>query len=95
MKIDVKHVAKLAKLELTEDELKRFESQLSSVLEYIENLQKVDTKDTEETSQTTGLENVSRDDIGKPSLEQKEALTNTKSQENGFFKVKAIFEDNE
>jgi len=57
---DVKHVAKLANLPLTDEEIKKFQEQLSSVVSYIDELQEVDTKDVEPTSQTTGLENVFR-----------------------------------
>lgn len=91
--IDVKHVAQLANLTLTDDELKKFETQLDETLAYIENLNEVDTKNVEPTNQVTGLENVTREDIAKPSLTQEEALSNTKSQHNGMFKVTAILED--
>lgn len=92
MKINITHVAKLANLELSEDEKKTFEPQLSSILKYIKKLQEVDTKDVEPTSQVTGLENVARNDETKPSQTQDEALTNAKDKHNGMFKVKAIFD---
>lgn len=92
MKIDVTHVAKLANLPLSDEEKKKFEKQLSSILEYVEQLDKVDTKNVEPTSQVTGLENVTREDIVKPSLSQEEALANTKQKHNGLFKVPAILE---
>jgi aspartyl-tRNA(Asn)/glutamyl-tRNA(Gln) amidotransferase subunit C len=92
MKIDVLHIAKLANLPLGKEEIKKYEEQLSSILEYIEKLKKVKTDDVSETSQVTNLENVTKDDITNPSLSQKEALSNTKSQQDGLFKVKAIFE---
>jgi aspartyl-tRNA(Asn)/glutamyl-tRNA(Gln) amidotransferase subunit C len=93
MKIDVKHVAKLANLPLAPSEKEKFEKQLSEILSYVEKLKEVDTKNVETTSQVTGLENVAREDETKPSLTQEEALSNTKSQHNGLFKVKAILED--
>ena len=93
MKIDVSHVAKLANLKLTPEEKEKFERQLSSILDYIEQLNKVDTKGVEPTSQVTGLENVTRRDEPSPSLSQEEVLKNTKSKHNGLFKVKAIFEE--
>ena len=92
MKIDIKHVAKLANLSLKDDELNKFDSQLSKILEYIETLEKVDTKDVKPTSQVTGLINVVGDDKGSPSLTQDEALINTDSKHNGLFKVKAILD---
>lgn len=92
MKINVKHVAKLANLSLNSEELKKFQTQLSSILDYISHLEKVDTTDVEPTSQVTGLENVTRQDQPTPSLSQEEVLQNTKNQHQGFFKVKAIFD---
>lgn len=92
MKIDVLHIAKLANLPLKKEEIKKYEKQLSSILEYIENLKKVKTEGTAETSQVTNLENVTRDDTTAPSLSQDEAISNTNNKQNGLFKVKAIFE---
>lgn len=92
MKIDVSHIAKLANLPLKKEDLKKYENQLSAVLEYIEKLKEVETKNIKETSQTTNLENVTRKDLATPSLSSDEALSNTKSKHNDLFKVKAIFE---
>ncbi len=58
----VKHIAKLAKLDLNEGEVKKFAGQLSSILEYIDILNEVDTEGTEPTSQVTGLTNVTEGD---------------------------------
>ncbi len=94
MKIDVKHVAKLANLTLTPEEESKFELQLSNILTYVEKLKEVDTKNVEQTAQVTGLENVKREDTNaQVSLSQEEALSGTKNKHNGFFKVKAIFEE--
>jgi aspartyl-tRNA(Asn)/glutamyl-tRNA(Gln) amidotransferase subunit C len=93
MKINVPHIAKLANLPLSSDEGKRFEKQLEETLDYVEELNQVDTKNVEPTSQVTGLENVAREDISKPSLTQDEALSNTTKSYNGFFKVNAILEN--
>lgn len=93
MKIDVKHVAKLANLTLKDTDAEKFEGQLSSILDYIKKLQEVDTSSVEETSQVTGLENVEREDKAQPSLTQEEVLSNTKDKQNGMFKVKAILEE--
>lgn len=93
MKIDIKKVAKLANLTLTDAEIRKFESQLSSILEYFEQLKKVDISNALPTSQTTGLENVTRDDEESPCLSQDEALSNAKSTHNELFKVKSIFDD--
>lgn len=87
----VKHVARLANLNLTSKELKKFQKQLSSILEYVNQLNKVDTKGVEPTSQVTGLENVIREDKITPSLTQKEVLSNAPETHKGFFKVRAVF----
>jgi len=92
MKIDVLHIAKLANLPLRKEEIQKYGEQLSAILEYIEKLKKVKTDTVSETSQVTGLENVTKDDSSTPSLTQAQALSNAKSQQNGLFKVKAIFE---
>ena len=89
---DVLHVAKLAKLDLTEEEIEKFTSQLSSVVDYFSDLSEVDTEGVEPTSQTTGLENVKREDATKSDevLTQDEALSGTEETYNGYFKVDAI-----
>ncbi len=92
MAINIFHIAKLANLSLNGEELKKFEAQLSSILDYIKKLNEVDTENIKETSQVTGLENVTREDETKPSLSQEEALSNTKNVQNGLFKVKAVFD---
>lgn len=93
MKIDINHVAKLAKLSLKKEEKIKLEKQLNETLEYVNQLSEIDTKNVDPTSQVTGLENVTREDEVKPSLSQEEALKNAKSTHNGFFKVKAILEE--
>lgn len=92
MKIDVNHIAKLANLPLTDSEKKKFEKQLGETLDYVKQLEEIDTKGVEPTSQVTGLENVTREDIPTPSLPQEAVLKNAKSTHNGFFKVKAILD---
>lgn len=91
-KADVLHVAKLAKLDLTDTEVDKYSKQLSSIVDYISELSEVDTKNTEPTSQTTGLENVFREDLVKPenTLTQDQAISGTDKTHNGYFKVHAI-----
>lgn len=89
---EVKHVAELANLSLTPKEFKKFQQQLSEVLDYVSQLSKVDTSGVEPTSQVTGLENVFREDQTKPSITQDEVLSETKNSHHGFFKVHKIFE---
>lgn len=93
MKLDVKHVAKLANLPLTNEEEKKLEKQLTETLEYIEMLQEVDTTKVQPTSHVTGLENITREDKSEPSLTQKQALSNAKKLHEGFFEVDAILDN--
>lgn len=62
-KQQIEHIAKLARLELTEEELERYGAQLSGVLDYIGQLNEVNTDGVEPTAQVTGLENIFRQDI--------------------------------
>lgn len=61
-KEQVEHIANLAKLKLTPEEVERFASQMTDILSYVEILGELDTKGVPETSQVTGLLNVSRED---------------------------------
>lgn len=62
----VRHVAKLARLKLSDEEVGKFSKQLSAVFEYMEELNEVDTEGVVPTAQTTGLENVTREDVVRP-----------------------------
>lgn len=91
-KKDVLHVASLAKLKLSEKEIKKFIPQLSNIIDFIGQLSEVDVKGVEPTSQTTGLENVEREDKINPdqSLSVDQALSGTDKTHNGYFVVDAI-----
>lgn len=93
VKIDIDHVAKLANLNLTDEEKKTFEPQLEEIVGYISKLEKVDTKNIEPVGHITGLENVTRKDEAKPSLSQGDALANAPRTHNGFFEIEAIFQE--
>lgn len=93
MNINVNHIAKLANINVTDEEIPKFEKQLSEVLHMVSKLDEVDTKNVEPTSQVTGLENVLREDIAQDSFSQDEALSNASAHHNGLFQVKGIFED--
>ncbi|HZJ18308.1 MAG TPA: Asp-tRNA(Asn)/Glu-tRNA(Gln) amidotransferase subunit GatC [Patescibacteria group bacterium] len=92
MKINIPQVAKLANLVIKKSEEELLEKQLSSILDYVEKLKKLDTSKTEETSQVTDLENITREDIAKPSLSSDDSISNAKSAYNGLFKVEGILE---
>lgn len=88
----VRHVAKLANLPLAEEEIVKFKSQLSETLKSAEELNQIGTAKFEITPQVTGLSNIMRPDETALSLTQDQALQNAGSKENGYFKVKAVFE---
>ena len=90
---EVRHVAELAKLRLTETEIEQYAGQLSAILEYAERLQEVDTSSVPPTPYILPLTNVMRDDVPEPSLTNAEALANAPDDEDGFFRVRAVFEE--
>jgi aspartyl-tRNA(Asn)/glutamyl-tRNA(Gln) amidotransferase subunit C len=90
---EVRHVAELAKLRLTEAEIEQFAGQLSAILEYAERLQEVDTSSVPPTPYILPLTNVMREDVPEPCLSNEEALANAPDQEDGFFRVRAVFEE--
>ncbi len=94
-KSDIKHVAKLSNLKISDEEVASFEKDLSNIVSYIENLKEVNTKGVEPTSQTTGLKNVKRKDQVDTSdcLSNKKALSGTDKSSNGYFIVPGIFEE--
>ena len=93
-KEEIQHIANLARLELTEEELEKYGSQLSDVLSYIDQLKEVDVTDTEPTAQVTGLENVLREDVIENWNEQEKqsALNEAPELEDGQYKVKRVLE---
>lgn len=91
---EIKHIAKLSGLTLKPEEIKKYEDQLSAVVDFVGQLNEVDTENIEPTSQTTGLENVLRvDDKSKPSLKKEEALSANDDIYNDYFKVKGVLEN--
>jgi aspartyl-tRNA(Asn)/glutamyl-tRNA(Gln) amidotransferase subunit C len=90
---EVRHVAELAKLALSDEEIALFTGQLSAILDYAELLQQVDTRDVPPTPYVLPLQNVMRDDEPRPSLPTDVALANAPDATNGFFRVRAVFEE--
>jgi aspartyl-tRNA(Asn)/glutamyl-tRNA(Gln) amidotransferase subunit C len=84
---DVLHVARLARLELTEDEVERFVGQLSAILEAVGKVDELDLSDVEPTSHPLDLANVWAEDEPRPSLTLEEALANAPDRDGGFFRV--------
>ena len=88
---EVRHVAELAKLRLSEAEIEQYTEQLSAVLEYAESLLDVDTSRVAPTPYVLPLTNVMRDDEVGECLSNQDALANAPDQADGFFRVHAIF----
>jgi aspartyl-tRNA(Asn)/glutamyl-tRNA(Gln) amidotransferase subunit C len=87
---DVEHVAHLARLGLTEEELGRLEGQLNHILDQYVVLTALDTEHIPPTAQTIELLNILRDDVVQPSLSVDEALANAPERSGGHFVVPAI-----
>ena len=87
---DVEHVAKLARLELTEDEKVKFSKQLGDILKYVEQMNKVDTTDIEPMSHAIPIVNVMREDKVVSEQTKEELMANAPSEEDGFFRVPKI-----
>lgn len=91
-KEEVVKIAQLARIELTEKEVEKFQKELSTILEYVEELKQVDVTGLEEVSQVTGLVNVQRDDkvvIIDEAMRQA-IFKNAPEMKDGYYKVKAI-----
>lgn len=88
----VKHIARLARIELTESEVELYSQQLSDVIDYnMSQLNKIDTTGVEPLDQTTGLTNVWRtEDLPQPSLSQELALSQAGQQQDGQFVVAKV-----
>ena len=89
---EVLHIARLARLGLTEEDVDKFGEQLSNILENFEILQQVDTKDVPPTAQSIALQNVMRDDEVTPSLPPEDILANAPRREGDCFRVRAVLE---
>ena len=88
---EVRHVAELAKLRLSDEEVAEFAGQLSDILEYAERLQEVDTSHVPPTPYPLPLTNVLREDVATDCLTNDEALANAPDSADGFFRVRAVF----
>ena len=89
---EVLHIARLARLGLTETDIDRFGEQLSHILENFEVLQEVDTSNVPPTAQSIPLQNVMKPDEVAPSLPPSDILANAPRREEDFFRVRAVLE---
>ena len=88
--MDIEHVAKLARLKLTDDEKERFSSQMGTIIEYIEKLNELDTKNVEPTAHVLGLNNVFREDGTTPPITEKDPIEDSPAHSKGHYEVPKI-----
>ncbi len=92
MKIDVAHIARLARLGLSKEEAELYEEQLSSILEFANSLQKINTDGVPPTSHAIPMNNILRDDKAAACEVTEEILANAPEKEGRMFKVPKILE---
>lgn len=89
----VEHIAKLARIGLTDDEIELFGRQLSDILEQFDVLSELDTEGVEPTGHAGGLAAVMREDEADESLPPEDVLSNAPRREGEFFRVQAVLEE--
>ena len=89
---EVRHIARLARVGLSEDDVTRFEDQLSQILDYFQRLQEADTESVPPTAHTLAMQNVMRDDEPRPSFDKEDILANAPRREGDLFRVRAVLE---
>ena len=89
---EVEHIAELARLALSDEELVLYQEQLSAILEHFERLQELDTEAIPPTATVLPLCSVMRADEPRPSFSREDILANAPAAEEGCFKVPAVLE---
>jgi len=89
---DVRYTAQLARLNLSEEEIAKFQAQLGQVLEYVEKLKAIDVSGVQPTAHAFAVHNLFRSDESRPSLSSQEALANAPRSANGLFVVPKVIE---
>ncbi len=90
--VDVRYVARLARLQLTEEEIRSFEAQLAQVADYVRAIREPDVTGVEPTAHATAVRNVFREDEVRPGLDHETVMTNAPVQRDGLFLVPRIVE---
>jgi aspartyl-tRNA(Asn)/glutamyl-tRNA(Gln) amidotransferase subunit C len=90
---EVRHIARLARLGVTDEDIDKFSHQLSDILDYFEELNRVDVSDVPPSAYALDLHNIMRSDDPDPSSAAEDVLANAPMRENGFFRVRAILEE--
>jgi len=91
-RIDVRYVAHLARLDLTDAERDEFQRQMDHIVEYVNQIREVDVEGVEPTAHAVAVQNVFREDAARPGLDHEQALANAPEQAMGQFKVPIIVE---
>jgi aspartyl-tRNA(Asn)/glutamyl-tRNA(Gln) amidotransferase subunit C len=91
-KEEVQHIASLARLELTAEEMDRYREQLSAILDHVASLQKLDTESIPPMSAVFSGDSRLRSDESRPSLPSEQILGNTPHKADGQFKIPPVFE---
>ena len=91
----VKHVAKLARLAIPDEQLPRFTEQLESILEYVEQIKQADVTGVEPMAHAVRLTNVLRADVPQPALSTEQVLANAPDTDGPFFKVPKVIGDDD
>ena len=89
---EVRHIALLARVGMTDDEVELMRDQLSDILEQFEALSRVDTGDLEPTGHSVDLLSVMREDVSLPSFDREDTLANAPNREGDLVRVKAVLE---
>ena len=89
---EVRHIAELAKLQLTDAEIDQYRDQLAGILSHFRALEALDTSGVPPTQHVLDLQNVLRADEARPSVSRDEALANAPRQRDGFIEVPAVIE---
>lgn len=90
---DVIHIADLAKLDFSEEELEKFADEFSKILEYVSHLREVDTEGIEPTFSISAKIQPLREDVVQPSLPKEEVLKNAPEEQYGYFKLPRMIMD--
>jgi aspartyl-tRNA(Asn)/glutamyl-tRNA(Gln) amidotransferase subunit C len=90
---EVLHIAQLARVGLSDEDVAKFQEQLGGILAHFEALQALDTEGVEPTAYPLALESVMREDEVQAGLSQEAALANAPQVEGGMFKVRAVLEE--
>lgn len=88
--IDIRYVAKLARIELTDEEIETFGKQLGDLLDHVNALEKLDIASVPATAQIVESRNVTREDTPRPCLERERVLSQAPQRQGGFFRVPRI-----